>query len=70
MTDQMVRSWCARAQYPDKKPVLFGSVTVRANAPQHEIEASLLSLWQAVSPHPAPPFVLVPGSIFFVGENP
>lgn len=65
----MNRLWIGRAQYPGRRPFIFGNVVLPTDAKHHEIAAALADLWASLSPHPAPPFVPEAGAVFYRPEE-
>lgn len=63
------RHWCGQACYPGKERFIFGSVVLPTSAQQHEIDVALVELWHSMIPLDPPPFVAIPGMIYFVGED-
>lgn len=76
MTEIAMRPWCARFQWPGKKPFLVGTVFLPRKTMQHELEAALQAAfdeeWGEILPdHFERPklIALLPGAIFFVPEK-
>lgn len=63
------RAWVGRAQYPGLETFHFGTVHLPAESMAHEVDQALAELWAKMSPHEPPPFVAVPGMIYFVPEG-
>lgn len=70
------RAWCAVYQWPDRKPFLFGTAFVRANAPLQEVDAELRKefarMWGEILPAgvPLPELKdLRPGQLWFAADE-
>ncbi|WGD31313.1 hypothetical protein AncyloWKF20_05665 [Ancylobacter sp. WKF20] len=64
-----MRHWCALIQFPDKKPLIYGTVFARHGAPEHEVEQALRA---SITQHLPDGWTLksmLPGAIFFVPEG-
>lgn len=75
-TGKPMRAWCARYQWPGKKPFILGTVLLPRDTMQHQLEAELVKLfdekWGDILPdHFERPqlIALLPGAIFFVPEE-
>lgn len=72
----MERAWCAVYQWPGKKEFLFGTVFVRSDGPQQEVEKALeemfIEKWKNILPDEVPlPKLknLIPGMLVFNEEK-
>jgi hypothetical protein len=70
-----MQTWCARYQWPGRKPFIFGTVAL-ARAPQHEVEAALRAEFtrrmMSILPDgmPLPDLLqLLPGALILVGPE-
>ncbi len=69
MEGAAMRPWCARIRYPGKSPILFGTTTVRHDAPLHEVQAALVADIDDCLPGGWEILSLLPGAIVFVPEE-
>ena len=68
MQNDLNRSWCGRAQYPNCEPFTFGTIVLDKEARDHEVRAALDALWAEIIPFAPPSYVPVPGALFFKEE--
>lgn len=64
----MNRYWCAVIQYPGKRPVIYGSTMVEANAPTHYVEQLLRESISRHLPDGWKIVNMVPGALWFAEE--
>ncbi|PCJ95929.1 MAG: hypothetical protein COA52_02475 [Hyphomicrobiales bacterium] len=64
-----IQNWCARIQFPGKKPVFYGTVQVERGAQIHEVEREVYSRAGACLPDGFKIIDLVPGILIFNAEN-
>ncbi len=71
-----MRSWCGVYQWPDKKPFLLGSISVRSEGTLQEVEKAVEAefdrVWGEILPDDVPRPKLLnlrPGAIWFVPED-
>lgn len=65
MENEKIKPWCAVAQYPDKKKLWCGTITMPANAQYHEIEAAMRNHMLQFLPNGFEITDLVCGALFF-----
>lgn len=65
----MNQNWCAICSFPELKKFIFGTVTLDARAPHHEVEAAMLCALLDVFPIGITIHELIPGSLVFKEEN-
>jgi hypothetical protein len=68
VTESAKRAWCGRIQYPDKKPILIGSIVMSSEAQFHEVEAALIEMASKHLPSGFKVCDMLPGLIYFVPE--
>lgn len=66
MTRSAIRPYCGVANYPGKKPFLFGSVAIPADARHDEIVTALLAYAAEILPPGLQLLSVRAGSLFFV----
>ena len=68
----MMRPWCAKMQWNGKQAFILGTISMRIDAPMHEVEAEIWALWDRVMPqeHGRPKLLnLMPGALVFHSEE-
>ena len=64
----MMRPWCAEMQWDKKQSFMLGTISMRIDAPMHEVEAEIWALWDRLMPqeHGRPKLLnLMPGALVF-----
>ena len=68
--------WCARYQWPGKKPFVLGTVQLEHKTMQHIVEAELIKLFDKIWGEILPDkferprlLALLPGAIYFVPQE-
>lgn len=64
-----MRRWCALICYPSKKPVMYGTLFARPDAPLEEIRAAMISDILERLPEGFEIVNLLPGAIWFQPEE-
>lgn len=65
----MIRTWCAKIQFPGLKPLIFGTITCEASAKMHEVEAAVREEIRQHLPDGWSLINLMPGQVLFVPEE-
>lgn len=66
VTDIATRAWCALVQYPGRKNIRVGTLTMPVAAQHHEIEAAFTAKALEYLPAGFKIVTLTPGAVFFV----
>lgn len=68
MAEKAMRYWCARCQYGEQKPFLFGNAQVRPEATMQEVEEAVRAAILEIFPTLPDKVHPIPGTLFFQPE--